>query len=158
MASVRQMARDFGEAVFMFSKFNNNSILVCNCNELYFTFKKKSSKRLADGIFVEYYDCVRCNAINGQLKARTTVKEGRVTANPSFGHHPDCLPLTKEGLEGLKLDRETRKECRQGKAPMKAFREALGKIPQNFPGDQQMQENVERHFPQYKSVRRSLCR
>ncbi len=77
----------------------------------------------------KYYRCSKCDSLNRIWRTgvlpRVKVHLGEVVGNADPRHHPQCLPLTEAEAAALQLDRDCRRDVRDGLLPP---REAWNKV------------------------------
>ena len=141
---------DYGEAVFVKSKFFNDQLLIVTSERhvgCVYKFHKKSEK---------YFACASCKELG---KSRIiTVVDGRIVGrkHPEDDHHADCRPVSQTSVDVLDIDRNMRCEVHTtGKRPREAFSDAVNSIPKRFKSTDE-QKTVIVMFPTYSEIRGSL--
>lgn len=139
--------------------------------DLSYLFRRSKVPHEVEGILKSVWSCYSCEKLrkqDAQMQVQSSVCRLHVQhignidtmiTNPLRGHHRNCVGFRNAEIEAKQLQREMNKDCKKGKKrPRQAYVEAAADITVRFADDDDLHEEVEIQFPDYKNARRSLFR
>jgi hypothetical protein len=107
-----------------------------------------------------YFRCSKCESLSKKTgtnyRPKITVRAGMILGTRHPIHHPDCRPLTKEGVVVQQMDRHARMRICSGRGdPREIYEEMRQRVPGSESDD--LNESDE-HFPQWDRVRKQYTR